>query len=103
MEQIFTTSDGEQFEMVDDDVLLSNWAGRIDTQSQIFTTSDGEQFELADDDILLSDWDDLGAAISHANREQYWPNIWHINERGNVDLLSVNFDTGEYSILHSWV
>lgn len=69
----------------------------------IFITEDGEEFEMLEDDIYISDFDELDAAIDKANEEQYWPNFWHINERGNTDLLWVNCDTREYKILHSWV
>jgi len=31
----------------------------------------------------------------------YWPNVWHINERGNVDLLRIGWNGAV--IVKSWV
>jgi len=58
---------------------------------------------IDDDDITVSDLDEIPAVVERMNREGFFPNVWHINERGNTDLLSINSDTGEYSILKSWV
>ena len=58
---------------------------------------------IDDDDITVSDLDEIPGVVERMNREQFWPNVWHINERGNTDLLSVNADTGHYEILKSWV
>jgi len=58
---------------------------------------------IDDDDIIISDFNEIPAVIERMNKEQWYPNVWHINERGNTDLLLVNSDTGEYSILKSWV
>ena len=55
------------------------------------------------DEIVISDLNDLPAIIEQCNREKFWPDILHVNDHGNTDLLSVNFDTGEYSIVRSWV
>ena len=58
---------------------------------------------IDDDDITVSDLNELPEVVERMNREQFWPNVWHINERGNTDLLSVNAETGHYEILKSWV
>ena len=58
---------------------------------------------IDDDDITVSDLNEIPDVVERMNREQFWPNVWHINERGNTDLLSVNADTGHYEILKSWV
>ena len=58
---------------------------------------------IDDDDITISDLDEIPAVVERMNREGFFPNVWHINERGNTDLLSVNADTGHYEILKSWV
>lgn len=68
-----------------------------------------------DDDIVISDgrgsnyligdasFAEIGHAIEAAREtmesEQYFPNVWYVNERGNIDLLDVQ--TGE--ILASYV
>ena len=59
--------------------------------------------DISDDDITVSDLDEIPAVIERMNRDRFFPNVWHINERGNTDLLSVNADTGDYKILKSWV
>jgi hypothetical protein len=58
---------------------------------------------IDDDDITISDLDEIPAVVERMNREGFYPNVWHINERGNTDLLSVNAETGHYEILKSWV
>jgi hypothetical protein len=58
---------------------------------------------IEDDDITISDLNEIPAVVERMNREQFWPNVWLVNERGNTDLLSVNADTGHYEILKSWV
>ena len=59
--------------------------------------------DISDDDITISDLNEIPEVVERMNREQFFPNVWHINERGNTDLLSVNADTGDYKILKSWV
>ena len=59
--------------------------------------------DISDDDITVADLSEIPAVVERMNREQFWPNVWHINERGNTDLLSVNAETGHYEILKSWV
>ena len=59
--------------------------------------------DIDDDDITISDLNEIPEVVERMNREQFFPNVWHINERGNTDLLSVNADTGDYKILKSWV
>lgn len=34
-------------------------------------------------------------------RDGYWPNVFHVNERGNVDLLQIGWNGAK--IIHSWV
>lgn len=70
---------------------------------RIFQDENGEEFEMMDDDIFIEDFDEVPEVIERMNADQYWPNVWRINERGNVDLLSINLKTGEYEIYRSWV
>jgi len=58
---------------------------------------------IEDDDITISDLNEIPVVVERMNRDGFFPNVWHINERGNTDLLSVNADTGDYKILKSWV
>ncbi len=35
--------------------------------------------------------------LARAMRESsYWPNIWYVNERGNMEQVSINLETGTY-------
>ena len=44
-------------------------------------------------------WEDMFLAIRlEMKRHQYWPNVYRVNDHGNVDLLS---NTGE--LIRSWV
>lgn len=47
---------------------------------------------------FLTEVDELDEALQfvrdHMEQEQYWPNVWHINDHGNVDLMNVQ--TGEF-------
>jgi hypothetical protein len=61
------------------------------------------QLTIDDGDIVINDFNDIPAVIERMNREQFWPDVYHVNDHGNVDLLSVNCETGEYSIIQSWV
>jgi|SRR5208282_261927 len=59
----------------------------------------------------FSDFDDaLIAGIQKANDENYFPNVFHVNDHGNVDLLSIKPEikrgkvvSVEYKIERSWV
>lgn len=45
------------------------------------------------------DWEvAIRAARAWMERNQYWPNMYYVNERGNLDLLD-----HKGNILHSWV
>ena len=59
--------------------------------------------DISPDDIIVSDLSEIPAVVERMNREGFFPYVWHINERGNTDLLSVNAETGHYEILKSWV
>jgi hypothetical protein len=44
-------------------------------------------------------WSDaVRVAHTWMNRNNYWPNVYHVNERGNIDLLD-----NKGNIVHSWV
>lgn len=68
-----------------------------------FTTGDGEDWEMTPDDYAINCTSEIPALIERMNAEQFWPNVWLINERGNTDLLSINCDTGAYSVVYGWV
>ena len=57
---------------------------------------------------IFADFDSaLNAVTRHMTAADFWPNVWHVNERGNRDLLSLAMsDTGEfisYAIVESYV
>ena len=66
---------------------------------------DGEHVGRADD------FDDaLVLGLEAMERAKYWPNVFYVNERGNVDLLSVRPKTrkgkivgASHEIVHGWV
>lgn len=48
-------------------------------------------YEVAHEGKLVDTYDDMDEALKDINarmeREQFWPNIYYVNERGNIDLL----------------
>ena len=48
--------------------------------------------DMADDDVKLDHIPDVRECRSLRAKfeaDGFWPNVWHVNERGNVDLLSI--------------
>ena len=49
----------------------------------------------------------LAAIVREMDRSKYWPNVFHVNERGNTDLLSVRANPKGSGVLtrhiHGWV
>ena len=41
--------------------------------------------------------------IRRANEVSFWPSVYYVNERGNVDQLIVNFDEGTYEVGRGWI
>lgn len=61
--------------------------------------------DIADDDVRLDhipDVDECAELLAKFERAKFWPNVWHINERGNVDLLNITGKDGA-TIVRSWV
>lgn len=59
---------------------------------------------IADDDVTLDhipDEFECWRLMAQFNQDNFWPNVWHINERGNVDLLRIEYAGA--SIVQSWV
>ena len=49
--------------------------------------------------LLVGDWDACLAALNaEMERQQFWPNLFHINDRGNLSLLDSRGHT-----IESWV
>jgi hypothetical protein len=57
--------------------------------------------------VLDKNFDDFNHAISaivaDMIRQQYYPNVWYINDHGNVDLLAIDKDALKVSIVESYV
>jgi hypothetical protein len=59
---------------------------------------------LSDDDLKLDHIPDVRecrALRRQFQKEGYWPNVWHINDHGNADLLSIGWNGAK--IIRSWV
>ena len=59
---------------------------------------------ISDDDLKLDHIPDVAECRKLQAKFKaggFWPDVWHINERGNVDLLSVGYNGAK--IVRSWV
>jgi len=68
----------------------------------VFTLGNGDDVVMREDDIAIDDFNDIDQVVRKMENDQFWPNVWHINDHGNAALLAVNAD-GSYSIIGSWV
>lgn len=69
-----------------------------------YTREDGGP-AIQDDDLILDhipDGPQSRALLAEMAREKFWPNVWRVNERGNVDLLRLRRRGGAV-IVASWV
>ena len=65
-----------------------------------------EAFEdvYAEDDIKLDHIPDIAECrtiLREFKRGNFYPNVWHINDHGNVDLLAIGYNGAR--IVRSWV
>ena len=59
---------------------------------------------MCDDDLKLDHIPDVVECRKirkQMERDQWWPNVWHINDHGNVDLLSIGYNGAK--IVRGWV
>ena len=82
------------YEILDDDYVITD-CGRL---GSMYCCNQGIGQYAEYDELLQAIHDDM-------ERQQFWPNLWYVNDHGNVDLLclvSKNsvFDT---EIAASWV
>lgn len=49
----------------------------------------------------IPDSDECAELLERFAADRFWPNVWHVNERGNVDLLAVGLEGAQ--IVTSWV
>ena len=60
--------------------------------------------DIADDDCVLDEMPDIYECrrlLRQWKAEGYWPTVYHVNERGNTDLMSVGYNGAK--IVKSWV
>ncbi len=60
--------------------------------------------EIEDDDIRLDHIPDVRecrALRAQFQADGYWPNVFHVNDHGNVDLLAIGYNGAR--IVESWV
>ena len=63
-----------------------------------------DELEQSDDDIKLDHIPDIAecrALRRQFSKDQFWPNVWHINDHGNADLLAIGYNGAR--IVKSWV
>lgn len=59
---------------------------------------------MSDDDIKLDHIPDIKECRElrrQFKKDGFWPNVWHINDHGNVDLLEIGWNGAK--IIKSWV
>ena len=59
---------------------------------------------IADEDVQLDHIPNVRECRALRRRfaaRKFYPNVWHINERGNVDLLVIGYNGAK--IVQSWV
>jgi hypothetical protein len=62
------------------------------------------ELEILDDDLKLDYIPDVSQCrklLAKFNKDKFWPNVWHVNDHGNVDLLAINYNGAR--IVDSWV
>ena len=70
----------------------------IDEQEETFADV------YCEDDIKLDHIPDVAECRQLRRQfkvDGFWPNVWHINDRGNADLLSIGWNGAK--IVRSWV
>jgi len=78
-------------DMSDDDYQIS-MCGHL--YSKLWVTQLDAEFSEMDDAVT--------AILIDMDKHQFYPNVWFVNDHGNIDLLAVNGD-GTYSTVDSWV
>ena len=66
--------------------------------------TDDIALDICDDDLRLNHIPDVAECRrirKKMNKDKFWPNVWHVNERGNVDLLAIGYNGAK--IVKSWV
>ena len=73
----------------------------------VIQDSRGAGVDLVSGCKIMGHYEDMDEAVralvEHANAEKFWPSVYHVNERGNTDVLIVNYDEGTYKMGQGWV
>ena len=67
-------------------------------------SDDEDKLEFCDDDVRLDHIPDVRECrqlVRKFKADNFFPNVWHINDHGNVDLLAVGWNGAK--IVKSWV
>ena len=77
----------EDYRIEDGDYVIHDYPGgyRVDQINEVFEDFD-DAIEAVREDM---DW------------KQWWPNVWFVNDHGNVDLLGLTAEG--YETVQSWV
>ena len=78
--------------------------GALDERYEVNGWRESIELEIADDDMRLDHIPDVSECrrmLRDMKASAYWPNVWHINDHGNVDLLRIGWNGAV--IVKSWV
>ena len=76
----------------------------IDVGIEDINEVDWQLSDMTDEDVRLDHIPDVVECRQLRRKfeaDEYWPNVWHINDHGNTDLLSVGWNGAK--IVKSWV
>ena len=70
------------------------------------TAEENESFQsiYSDDDLKLDHIPDVSECRkirAQFKADNFWPNVFHVNDHGNVDLLAIGYNGAK--IIKSWV
>jgi hypothetical protein len=63
-------------------------------EGYVITDTRGRHYEVSHQGRHFGVYDDMDEALEaiheHMESEQYWPNVYHVNDHGNIDLLDAS-------------
>ncbi len=65
---------------------------------------ENEPLEIGEDDLKLDHIPDVKECRElrrEFKQQNFWPDVWHVNDHGNVDLLAIGYNGAK--IIKSWV
>ena len=83
----------------DDEKSLNKAWDKLETE---YAHACGPEIEYGDLKLdHIPDVAECRAILKRFKKQQFWPNVWHVNDHGNVDLLSIGNNGAK--IVESWV